>query len=280
MRVIEKCRVRQVHTRLFGCSFTSPLFLFKSDHHSMSSRSSSQDGSERGASSEVMATPAPASKSQMLVPDAPTHKATSIDLPTSTPASSSTPTVRADVSEFDPFATPAPAPAAGPSIAQSHVESRSGSTPGRPTPSRSRVEETPRRGDEREDPPEPPFNFPGFLKDLRLKSAEPVARYLKRCASRLWGGGVGWGASLLALTLSFLNNFAKKQFSVNEQIKLIHDFLEVRWSHARLGAAQHPSTPSLTYTSSSMARCDFVSRGNRSPRQNLTMPWKRWKSWS
>lgn len=28
---------------------------------------------------------------------------------------------------------------------------------------------------------EPAFNFQGFLKDLKLKSAEPVARYLKRC---------------------------------------------------------------------------------------------------
>lgn len=28
---------------------------------------------------------------------------------------------------------------------------------------------------------EPVFNFQGFLKDLKLKSAEPVARYLKRC---------------------------------------------------------------------------------------------------
>lgn len=27
---------------------------------------------------------------------------------------------------------------------------------------------------------------------------------------------------------SFLSNFAKKPFTVNEQIKLIHDFLDVR----------------------------------------------------
>ncbi|GFZ50888.1 Vacuolar protein sorting-associated protein 9a [Saitozyma sp. JCM 24511] len=50
---------------------------------------------------------------------------------------------------------------------------------------------------------EPGFNFSGFLKDLRQKSADPIARYLK----------------------SFLSNFAKKPFTVNEQIKLIHDFL-------------------------------------------------------
>lgn len=34
---------------------------------------------------------------------------------------------------------------------------------------------------------EPAFNFQGFLKDLKLKSAEPVARYLKRCVLFLCG---------------------------------------------------------------------------------------------
>lgn len=29
--------------------------------------------------------------------------------------------------------------------------------------------------------------------------------------------------------VSFLSNFAKKPFTVNEQIKLIHDFLAVSW---------------------------------------------------
>ncbi|KAL7422556.1 hypothetical protein Q5752_003204 [Cryptotrichosporon argae] len=50
---------------------------------------------------------------------------------------------------------------------------------------------------------EPAFNFSGFLRDLRGKSAEPVARYLK----------------------SFLSNFAKKPFTVNEQVKLVRDFM-------------------------------------------------------
>ncbi|EIW68207.1 hypothetical protein TREMEDRAFT_32532 [Tremella mesenterica DSM 1558] len=51
---------------------------------------------------------------------------------------------------------------------------------------------------------EPSFNFSGFLRDLRTRSAEPIARYLK----------------------SFLSSFAKKPFTVNEQVKLIRDFLE------------------------------------------------------
>jgi len=57
---------------------------------------------------------------------------------------------------------PAPAPAPGPG----------------PGPS------TPRNGErqEREEvvEQEPTFNFSGFLKDLRMKSAEPIAKYLKR----------------------------------------------------------------------------------------------------
>ncbi|CED82917.1 Vacuolar assembly/sorting protein VPS9 [Phaffia rhodozyma] len=48
------------------------------------------------------------------------------------------------------------------------------------------------------------FDFPKFLEQLKSKPAEPVAKYLK----------------------SFLMNFAKKSFSMNEMIKLIHDFLQ------------------------------------------------------
>ncbi|RSH77617.1 uncharacterized protein EHS24_003177 [Apiotrichum porosum] len=86
----------------------------------------------------------------------------------------------AGLEEFDPFATPPPAP-------------RRSERP-RPT-----VTTTPAAGSTLAGP----FNFAGFLKDLRTKSADPVARYLK----------------------SFLTNFAKKPFTVNEQIKLIRDFL-------------------------------------------------------
>ncbi|CAK7566436.1 MAG: hypothetical protein SEPTF4163_004382 [Sporothrix epigloea] len=53
--------------------------------------------------------------------------------------------------------------------------------------------------------PEPvlPFDFHRFLEQLRHKKADPVARYLK----------------------SFLAEFAKKQWMVHEQVKIISDFL-------------------------------------------------------
>ncbi|KAF8317758.1 uncharacterized protein EI90DRAFT_3147343 [Cantharellus anzutake] len=48
----------------------------------------------------------------------------------------------------------------------------------------------------------PTFDFQSFLDQMKTKSAEPIARYLR----------------------SFLTNFTKKPFSVNEQVKIIHDF--------------------------------------------------------
>ncbi|EFX01654.1 guanine nucleotide exchange factor [Grosmannia clavigera kw1407] len=53
--------------------------------------------------------------------------------------------------------------------------------------------------------PEPtlPFDFQRFLEQLRNKRADPVARYLK----------------------SFLSEFAKRQWMVHEQVKIISDFL-------------------------------------------------------
>lgn len=56
-------------------------------------------------------------------------------------------------------------------------------------------------------PPPPdedlPFDFHRFLSQLRHRSADPVARFLK----------------------SFLGEFAKKQWMVHEQVKIVHDFL-------------------------------------------------------
>ncbi|EME87588.1 uncharacterized protein MYCFIDRAFT_13044, partial [Pseudocercospora fijiensis CIRAD86] len=54
--------------------------------------------------------------------------------------------------------------------------------------------------------PEPalPFDFHRFLEQLRHRTADPVARFLR----------------------SFLNEFAKKQWMVHEQVKIIGDFLE------------------------------------------------------
>ncbi|KAG7444976.1 uncharacterized protein BT62DRAFT_933387 [Guyanagaster necrorhizus] len=50
---------------------------------------------------------------------------------------------------------------------------------------------------------DPPFDFPKFLDQMKSKNAEPVSKYLK----------------------SFLSNFAKRTFTVSDQIKIINDFL-------------------------------------------------------
>ncbi|KAH9074697.1 hypothetical protein EDB83DRAFT_2352763 [Lactarius deliciosus] len=50
---------------------------------------------------------------------------------------------------------------------------------------------------------DPQFDFQKFLDQMKTKSAEPVARYLR----------------------SFLSNFAKRTFTVTDQVKLINDFL-------------------------------------------------------
>lgn len=71
-----------------------------------------------------------------------------------------------DLSEFDPFATPAkrdPVEVSVPTQA-----------PGPSTPRQGRAQ-----GEEEKEEQEPTFNFSGFLKDLRMKSAEPIAKYLK-----------------------------------------------------------------------------------------------------
>lgn len=128
-------------------------------------------------------TPAPASNSFAKTPSAPAPKSIPKDLPLQTPISSSTPQSanqasnkdKIDLSEFDPFATPAkrdpveiqnPPPAAGPS-----------------TPGRQGRGEGEGEGQVEKEEQEPTFNFSGFLKDLRMKSAEPIAKYLKSYVS-------------------------------------------------------------------------------------------------
>ncbi|KAI5805949.1 hypothetical protein EDC01DRAFT_271477 [Geopyxis carbonaria] len=80
-----------------------------------------------------------------------------------------------------------------PTITTSTTVQSIGSVPGTPA--------TPQR------PPPPdddlPFDFHRFLSQLRHRSADPVARFLR----------------------SFLSEFAKKQWMVHEQVKIIRDFL-------------------------------------------------------
>ena len=71
---------------------------------------------------------------------------------------------------------------------------------------------------------DPPFDFQKFLDQMKSKSAEPVARYLRSCVL------LSFFLRPRALMYSghrFLNNFAKRTFTVSDQVKLINDFLSV-----------------------------------------------------
>jgi hypothetical protein len=151
-----------------------------------SSSTSSRSTSPPRTTKLPMQTPAPASFRS--IPSAPAPKPIPKDLPTQTPISSTTPQsanqargTQMDISEFDPFATPAPSKKDAEEI---NIPSASavGAGPSTPRPAgqerRQRQEE--RQEQEEEEAQEPTFNFSGFLKDLRMKSAEPIAKYLKR----------------------------------------------------------------------------------------------------
>ncbi|KAI0629326.1 hypothetical protein C8Q77DRAFT_1066374 [Trametes polyzona] len=104
-------------------------------------------------------------------------------------------------------ATAVPSPATISSFAKQQA------APPEPQPSESREDatrdatavssgrSTPSKGDKNQEPP--PFDFQKFLDQMKSKGAEPVAKYLR----------------------SFLSNFAKRTFTVNDQVKLINDFL-------------------------------------------------------
>ncbi len=69
------------------------------------------------------------------------------------------------------------------------------------------------------------FDFQKFLDQMKLKSAEPVAKYLRSYVSTI--EYVSSFAHNPHYLRSFLSNFAKRTFTVNDQVKLINDFLVV-----------------------------------------------------
>ncbi|KAF9006165.1 hypothetical protein BDQ17DRAFT_1389729 [Cyathus striatus] len=111
-------------------------------------------------------------------------------------------------------AKPVPSPATLSSFAAQQATPRSEDGATAKLPSRSG---TPRSGGSRPDTPgssrsgnasptmkgEQQFDFQKFLDQMKSRSAEPVSKYLR----------------------SFLSNFAKRTFTVNDQVKIINDFL-------------------------------------------------------
>jgi Rab5 GDP/GTP exchange factor len=78
-----------------------------------------------------------------------------------------------------------------------------GQLEGSPLPSRPSQTSLPHQPPPPEPDPDLPFDFHRFLEQLRHKSADPVAKFLR----------------------SFLTEFGKKQWMVHEQVKIISDFL-------------------------------------------------------
>lgn len=64
--------------------------------------------------------------------------------------------------------------------------------------------------------PDQPFEFHRFLEQMRHKSADGVARYMKR--QHLFE---------VYINGSFLHEFNKRSWTVSEQQKIVHDFLNV-----------------------------------------------------
>ena len=95
-----------------------------------------------------------------------------------------------------PFAPPAVPPKSPPSSLQRAASNNEG--PISPTSSSSAP-----RPPLPEPEPDQPFDFHRFLEQLRHRTADPVAKFLR----------------------SFLNEFGKKQWMVHEQVKIISDFL-------------------------------------------------------
>jgi hypothetical protein len=113
--------------------------------------------------------------------------------------------VRRDTETFfgSPVASRSPVASKSPSVASPHPQRKESADDSSSITSRrtSLFQPPPPSPD-----PEPPavFDFHKFLEQLRHRTADPVARYLR----------------------SFLQEFVKKQWAVHEQVKIIGDFLE------------------------------------------------------
>ena len=115
-----------------------------------------------------------------------------------------------------------------------------------------------------------PFDFQHFLDQMKSRSADPVSKYLRSYVSTLHST-LSSGSPPHA---RFLSNFAKRTFTVSDQVKIINDFLTVRLTF-------HPicfGYPTL-HPSSSRRRCAYVKCGRMRQMRNSTTQWRVWRSW-
>lgn len=128
-----------------------------------------------------------------------------------------------DIDESEKSAPPA-FPSLGSSNPSRRVLQGNASTRGgkEGTAGQQEGDETASEGHESNDDDSPPFDFNLFLEQMRNRSAEPIAKYLR----------------------SFLKEFNKRQWSVNDQIRVINDFLDVSRSRSR---GEPPRVPSVCH---------------------------------
>ncbi|OCH84625.1 hypothetical protein OBBRIDRAFT_389192 [Obba rivulosa] len=111
---------------------------------------------------------------------------------------------------------------AAPSTTDSHAERAEGRS-GRETGG-----ETVRQRSKSKDKEPPPFDFQNFLDQMKSKSTDAVAKYLRSYVSVVYQGlpKINYVLHISCrLAGRFLSNFAKRTFTVNDQVKLINDFL-------------------------------------------------------
>ena len=67
----------------------------------------------------------------------------------------------------------------------------------------------------------PPFDFQFFLEQIKSKGAEHVAKYLRSCVLNV----ITPSSNRSIMVCRFLTNFSKRTFTVNDQMRFIHEFL-------------------------------------------------------
>ena len=110
------------------------------------------------------------------------------------------------------------------------------------------------------------FDFQRFLDQMKSKSADPVSKYLR---SYVWS----FRNFLHPITLyfRFLSNFAKRTFTVNDQVKIINDFLNVgilfieQASFSKIFSLLQP-------------KCESAMCGKTFRMSILKTPWKAWRN--
>jgi hypothetical protein len=121
-----------------------------------------------------------------------------------------------------PLPPPPPVPSKAPELPSKPVLTpRSSTPPTRPQSASDATTGTP--------PSVPVFDFNKFLEQMRQRSAEPVAKYLRRCVCTSFYSDSPFDLAVehQENTYSFLKEFSKRAWNINDQIRVINDFLDV-----------------------------------------------------